>query len=69
MSGRTRGVTLTPRIEYGAGSSASSGQAPPSPVEGEGVRAPFHARYSVVKSGRGYQGGERPECVESMGAA
>ena len=48
VSGRTRGVTLTPRIEYGAGSSASSGQAPPSPVEGEGVRAPFHALYSVV---------------------
>ena len=61
VSGRTRGVTLTP--------SASSGQAPPSPVEGEGVRAPFHARYSVVSSGRGHEGGERPGCVESMGPA
>ena len=30
------GVTLTPRIEYGAGSSTGSGQAPPSAVEGEG---------------------------------
>ena len=54
------GLTLTPCIEYGAGSSAGSAlsregrgvgrhphpfgklrQAPPSPVEGEGVRAPI----------------------------
>ena len=31
-----------------------SGQAPPSPVEGEGVRAPFHSHYSVVLSGLGH---------------
>ena len=33
---------------------AAPGESPspqPSPVEGEGVRAPFHARYSVVLSG------------------
>ena len=40
VSGRTRGVTLTPV--------SGTGQARPSPVKGEGVRAPFHARYSVV---------------------
>ena len=34
------GVTLTPRIEYGAGSSTGSGQAPPSAVEGEGDGVP-----------------------------
>ena len=49
---------------------AATGESPsprPSPVKGEEVRAPFHARYSVVLSGWRHQGGERPGCVESMG--
>ena len=58
--GGTRGVILTP--------SASSGQAPPSPVEGEGVRAPSPLTVQLCGSPLATGGGERPGCVESMGA-
>ena len=41
----------------------------PNPLpEGEGVRAPSPPHCSVVWLPARYRGGERPECVESMGA-
>ena len=48
VSGRTRGVTLTPASPVKGEGVGKSPSPQPSPVEGEGVRAPFHARYSVV---------------------
>ena len=69
---RTGRVSNPPLQSRATRCRAAPGESPspqPSPVEGEGVRAPFHARYSVVLSGWRHQGGERPGCVESMGPA